>query len=347
MRPALQPTPAYWAYMPQMLRGFARPFPTPADGGDVATPTATETATRVPRPTRTPTPTPESIEYPTDDGAIILQIGWTYTEAVGQVWQEMEGTPWLTLYGDGRLIAGHELLDRAQPLYDGRLADHDVKRWMNDLAYRVTFFSLNEAYDHPESTKPSLHVYARVTAGSWRVTLRGWDEWTSGSTPSIPGGGDAARLVRYVQGLEDEASTLPPAPYVAESTTVLAQQLRPSLVPGSPPWPVAGVDVAAIADSAPLAKPSPIDRLVGHLFVDEASGAAVRAAVLPVAERNFPFEYRAAEFLASGRPIAVGARQEVPGGSLFLPPNIREGWYRADRGSGVPPLRSLRLRLDP
>jgi hypothetical protein len=256
----------------------------------------------------------------------------------------MEGTPWLTLYGDGRLIAGHAVLDRAQPLYDGRLSEQELRSWMNDLAYRVTFFSLAASYDHPDTTKPSLHVYANISAGSWRVTLRGWQEWASGNTPSIPGAGDAARLVRFVQDLEKVVSQRQGPPYSPEKWTILAQDLRPPLVPDSPVWPLSGLDVAAIADSAPLAKPSPVDRLVGHLFVDAVTGGQVGAVVQPVADRNFLFDYRAAEFRTSGRSIAVGARQEVPGGSRFLPPGIRDGWYRVDRGSGIPPL-SARLRL--
>jgi hypothetical protein len=328
-------------YVPQLLDAFAGPYPTaPVPTMDIRQ-TATPTLTPVPRPTRTPTPTTAPIDYPRSKHTIIMQIGWTYTETVGSVWQEMEGTAWLTLYGDGRLVAGHELLDRAQDLYVTQLPEQEVWDWMNTLAYQVTFFSLASAYDHPDATKPSLHVYCKISAGSWRVTLRGWEKWTGPHPPNTPGAGDAMRLVQYVQEREAYVKSQLQTPYEADSYTILAQQLRPSLIPDAPAWPYASLDVTAIADAAPLAKPSPIDRLVGHMFVDSQMGKEVRDLIVPVADGYFPFEYRAAEFKAGGRPIAVGARQEVEGGSLFLPPNIWDGWYRKDYGPGDPPLLAI------
>ncbi len=335
------PTLTVSVHLPRVLHTFGGAFPrpepataTPRGPATAATNTPTVSRTPLPRPTRTPTATPESIDYPRGSGTIILQMGWTYGDTIGNVWQEMEGTPWLTLYGDGRLIAGPKLLDRMQLLYETRLSERDVARWMDQLAYRVTFFSMNSTYAHPAQMNLTLHVYGRITAGSWRVSLRSWEEWARGPAPDIPGAGDAMRLVNYVKERESELATILSEPYQAEKATILAQESQPPFVPDPPQWPLANIDVAAIADQAPRGR-------VGHRFVGADLAAQAMAAVVPVADQYFPFEYRVAEFLVGSRTIAVGVRQEVLGGSEFLPPSVREAWYRRDRDSGDPLLLEL------
>lgn len=339
-------TPTVSVCLPLVWNAIALPFPSPAPATVTATgqvtrapDTATPTRTPVPRPTRTPTPTQESVDYPTGSGTIILQIGWTYADTIEalQVWQEMEGTPWLTLYGDGRLIAGRTLLDRMQLLYESRLSEREVARWMDQLAFRVTFFRMQASYAHPAQKNLTMHVYGRITAGSWRVSLRSWEDWARGPAPDIPGAGDAMRLVEFIKEREADLATLPAEPYQAEMATILAQESQPSLVSHPPHWPLSDVDVAAIADQAPRGRP-------GHRFVGADLAARAMAAVVPVADQQFPFEYRAAEFRVGTRTIVVGVRQEVRGGSEFLPPGLREVWYRRDKDSGDPPLL-WRLRL--
>jgi len=89
--------------------------------------------------------------------------------------------------------------------------------------------------------------------------------------------------------------------------------------------------------------------VVGHRFVDTETGLEVQSLTIPLATQWFSFYKRAMEFKAGSRPHAVGARREVPGGSMFLPqmPNAggwaggvdirRSYWYRRDAGSGSCP----------
>jgi hypothetical protein len=79
------------------------------------------------------------------------------------------------------------------------------------------------------------------------------------------------------------------------------------------------------------------NRLPGHLFVDRGIGRQAWDVVQPVADARWTFYSRAAIFAFDGVHYAVGARQEVPGGSRFLPEDLLGRWYRADEGSGEPP----------
>lgn len=327
------------AHLPLVLNSHSGAFPTvrPTE----ATPGATYTGrpSRTPRTTATsatagPSPTAtlrgEDLEYPTGS-TIVIQIGWTWKDQVAPVWQEMEGTPWFTVYGDGRLIAGHKLFDRSQRLFEGRVDDHQIQLWLRALGYEVGIFSLDEAYDHPQSTKPSVHVYVRLSDGFKRVTVRGWDAWVAGAPPSVPDSYSVKRLTEFVLGLEEQMAATLTEPYQADWYTICAQQTRPEpLLPTAPQWPNQRVSIEAIADSAPLAKPSKIDRLVGHMFVGPELGRELWNVIAPEADAYFPFLYRAMQFYSQDRPIAVGARQEVFGGSPFLPDWISEGWYRQD-----------------
>jgi hypothetical protein len=181
-------------------------------------------------------------------------------------------------------------------------------------------------------------VYVRTDDGWKRVTIRGWTYWASYDAPDVPGGFTVKRLAEHIKDIEAQMAARLTERYYPESYTILSQQLRPPLRTEAPEWPVPGVDIAAIADSAPLAPPSPVDRLVGHAPVDGGVGRLIWDLVVAEADVAFPFDNRAAQFGMYGRAFGVGARQEVPGGSPFLPPYISEIWYRTDRARPGPPL---------
>ncbi len=319
--------------LPLVLDSHRGSFPTSGPPRDTPWPSRTPRPTAV-TPTAGPSPTPtlagEWLEHPTGE-TIVFQVGWTWTEQIGSVWQQMEGTPWMTVYGNGRVIAGHELFDRRQQLFEGQVTAHQVQVWLRYLAYDIGFFGLAAEYDHPESTKPSVHAYVLLNDGYKRVTVRGWDRWVDEYPPNIPDAYQVKKLCDWLVELQETNRAEFTVPYEPEWYTILAQEVRPGpMLPDPPEWTSTAITITAIADAAPLAKPSPIDRLVGHMPVDRTLGKTVWDLVVPVADAYFPFYKRAAEFMSQSRPIAVGVRQEVPGGSDFLPEWIAEGWYRVD-----------------
>ncbi len=330
-------------HLPLSVKDFAGPYPTVQPYEGTRAPTRTVRPTRTNRPTATtgPTATPflpgEPVEHPTNRSSIVMQIGWTATNQVSSVWQQMEGTPWLTLYGDGRLIAGHNLIRREQRLYEGQVTEFDIQRWLRHLAYMIGIFQMEDEYDHTLATKPEVHIFVNVDGGYKRVTIRGYDYWLERKAPDFPGASGVKRLAEWIKNLEGEAQILATEEYQPREYTILAQQLRPNpILPEAPHWPHSYISIEAVADAAPLAPPSPVDRLVGHMFVDGDTGKEIWDIVVPVADQQFPLDNRSAQFESGGRHFGVGARQEVPGGSRFLPDYYRH-WYRSDIDQPEPP----------
>ena len=275
--------------------------------------------------------------YPREPETIVLQMGWTQNNQIGEVWEEMNGTPWFTLYGDGRVIAGHELLGRDHALYQGRVTESDIQGWLRRLTYDIGFFSLRERYEHPYRPKPSMHVYVNTRGGSHRVTLAGFESWEERDVESEPDRHRVKQLVTLLRAIESFSAAGIDTEYEAERYTILAQMVQFGNLADPPAWS-GGVNVWGIATAAPTAASNYVDKVVGHRFVDAPLGKEVREIVWPLADQWFPFWNRAMEFKVAGRTHAVGARQEVPGGSPFLPDGDRQFWYRVDPGSGTPPL---------
>jgi hypothetical protein len=358
-------------HLPLSLQRFGAPFanaPTvrPVTQSPTAAATATSagpTATLTPyaSPTLGPTPTPtlpgNAVEYPTDAKTIVLQIGMTNLDDPGAVWEEMNGTPWLTLYGDGRVITQHTLdpskagYDRAQTLYVGTVSEYTIQLWLRTLVYDVGFFGLKDDYVHGRGSKPEVHVWLNATGNSKRVGLRGFFSFERYRAAEFPADKDKIMaLVALVRSLERDVRSTGAYPitqgYEPECYTIIAQKSEGADYLADPPRWDGSVNVAAIAEAAPTAASNYVDKVPGHKFVDAALGSEMRALVLPVAEKWFPLNLRASEYLAGSRRHVVGIRQEVPGGSMFLPllPNAggwaggtdlrRSYWYRRDAGSG-------------
>lgn len=333
-------------FFPLALSNFAGPYrqaptavpptATQPPPSRTAAPTATGTATPTEGPSATPTLPGEAVSHSAGAGTIILQIGWTATDQAGEVWEEMNGTPYFTLYGDGRLIAGHELLDRKQNLYVGQVEEYFIQRWLRTLKYGVDFGSLKEVYENPRGSKPIIHVYSDSGAGRNRVEIRGFRNWEDHDAPGEPDQQRVKALAALVRDMEAHVTARLLEPYDAEWYTILAQRTHPQMLPDPPRWQ-GPVSPFAIAFAAPTAASNYVDKVVGHKFVDADLGKEVKDIVVPVADSTWVFYNRAAEFTAGGRSHAVGARQEVPGGSLFLPRDKYDFWYRSDAGSGRPP----------
>ena len=372
------------AYLPLVMRRFEGPFPkAPAGATTVPEPTADATAgatagttaaatamtappttappttapttaepgTAEPTATGGPTPAPtaagEAVRFPRNPDAIILQIGRTDTAQTTQVFEEMNGTPWFTLYGDGRVIAGRELFDNLQPLYVGTVDEDTLQRWLQRLTHDVGFHGLGTDYHHPRAATPEVHVFLFTNAGAKRVSLRSFKQFEQLGVPeTVPEAERVQALVAFVRALEAEltAGAAPPSatPFAPDCYTVLAQQMYgfEHLTSQFKPWSHS-LNVRTVAQAAPTAASNYIGRVVGHRFVNGELGREIQAVVEPQWLHWFPLESRGAPFSIGGRPYVVGARQEVPGGSRFLP---NEGfdtrgsfWYRRDPGSGACP----------
>jgi len=365
---AANPEPAAAAgsdiYLPICMRSFAGPFPDPptvapaTQEPDTATPTEAVGPTEPPSPTPLPSPTPSPtplgppIAHAEDD-TIILQIGRTSTGGPGAVWEEMNGTPWFTLYGDGRVIAGRKMNDVTKPLFEGHVDEETIQGWLGELVYGVGFLELQEDYVHGFEAKPEVHIYLDTEADKHRVSLRGFPYFERRGAPDYPEDeASLKRLTSFVRTLEAslqaELGDVVAQPFEPECFTVLAQDNRHSpILPDPPKWEHS-LSIMPIARAAPTAASNYVDRVVGHKFVDGELGASVQAYIVPIAEYWFPLENRAAEFVVGARHHTAGARKEVPGGSLFLPNNVNDGrgwfWYRRDAGSGSCPSLPYRQR---
>lgn len=348
-------------YLPVALVGFegihepvstARPpTETPTQAHETPVPTDTDAPTAAPTETSGPPPTPTlpwtEVEHSTSADSIIMQIGWTETDQPGEVWEEMNGTPWLTLYGDGRLIAGHKLLGIDRKLYDEHVDEYHIQLWLRKLAHEILFFHMPGKYEHPRGAKPVMHVYVNTHGGENLVQFRGYENYERFPVPEEPDHLRIEMLTELLRDIEAYTTETMRQRYDAEWYTILAQRTHPQMLPNPPRWRHR-LNVYAIATAAPTAASNYVDKVVGHKFVKADLGKEVFDYVVPVAQEWWPYFNPAAEFNANARSHAVGARQEVPGGSIFLPAEKRSFWYRSDPGSGTPPyaLLGVKERLD-
>jgi len=354
-------------YLPMVMAQVAAPFATPrlalppTDPPPRATdtppgstqapePSATGRPTNTREPTGTPTLQGAPIDHPTGSGTIILQLGWTQTDQPGQVWEEMNGTPWLTLYGDGHLVASDGLFNPRQELLELQVDEYTIQRWLRELTYVVGVFSLEkEYYEHVQGSKPVVHLYVDVTGGDKRLDLAGFREFERRGA-GLPEDTQLIQFTRFVRLVEAQLKNelLPRGtPFVPDRYTILVQQLIPPQLVDAPRWDYA-LNIRAIAEAAPTAASNYEDHVVAHKFADKRLGEDIRDVVLPEWEKTWTFYAKAAEFAYANKRYAVGARQEVPGGSLFLPDAKRDAWYRRDallRLGTSPRLADARLPL--
>lgn len=324
-------------YVPLNVSRFEGPYPTAR-----ALPSYTPTRTQTPLPTLTPsitptpgpspTPTLPPVGHPDDPETIILQVGWSDTNQPGHTWEEMNGTPFFTLYGDGRLIGGHVLFNWRQRLYEGRVDEAQIQDWLRRLTYGIGFFRLEAEYEHPDYTKLDAHVYVRYGPGGadyGRVSIGGFTEWLSDEVPYQPDVEAVKQLAEFVKELETFSDANLVSEHYPEHYTVLSMEVNRYL-PSPPEWENE-LDIIAISDSAPRRRGGGyVHGPPGHLVVDSEQGLELWDYVTNDARRDWPGLNQAAEYLAGGRRFVVGVRQEVPGESPFLPAALREEWYRKD-----------------
>ncbi|MFQ5460543.1 MAG: hypothetical protein ACE5EL_07085, partial [Anaerolineae bacterium] len=286
----------------------------------VYTATSGPSPTRTPEPSATPTtqPTPPGgyVGYPKEAGTIVLQIGYTETDQPGEVWEEMNGTPWFTLYGDGTVIAGHDLPDRAQPLFTTQVDEEQIEVWLRELSFGINFYNFPDdpaALEHPGSLgKPVMHFYMNTTGGRGRrVEIRGYRHWERRPVQGHPYAAAITRLMAFARTLEAWNGDNLTAEYEPEDYTLIVQHQNPKLLPEAPPWPSIGL--RAIAAAAPTAASNYVDRVPAHKFVGKTFGEDLRAIVVPEADTTWGIYNQAAEFDQGGRHYAVGIRKELPG----------------------------------
>lgn len=317
--------------LPLAIRGPQAPYRTVPTSS--VPPTAGPTATpRPPTPTATVTADPRQAVYPADGATIVLQIGRTDAEEQGIAWEEMSGTPYFTLYGDGRVIAFRRLFSYDQTLYETRVDAAQIQRWLVPLQFDIKLVDLpNSRYNHPDESRFAAHTYMRFGTGEndfKRVAVGGLNNWLEGDLPSDP---DAARvrlLASFVAGLEPFTKALD-APYAAAEFTIISHEIAGT---GAPAWPLR-LAIKKISDAAPLRTGEGyVHGPPGHLIAPAATAQPVRDLTVKDARERFPAHAFVATYKASGSPnmFAVGARPEVPGGSPWLPERTYDKWYRKD-----------------
>jgi len=216
----------------------------PQEPTATATDAPRETPTPSASPTDGPTPTPTmpgtAVEYSHEPGDIVLQIGTTDTDEISSVWEEMNGTPLITVYGDGRVIAAHGLKGNLdQELFEGRISEYTLQLWLRVLVHEVGFYQMKDDYQHPRGSKPEIHVWLDTMERSKgkRTSLRGFFEFERRGAPD--GEPDEARiqaLVQFVRAVEaavqgtDDGAALDP--FTPECFTILA----PIHPPGKAEW---------------------------------------------------------------------------------------------------------------
>jgi hypothetical protein len=363
------------AFMPILMRSQEKPYPvaltapatntvpptnTAAPGEATATsrlptrtprPTNTDLPTNTPGPSPTPTLSGEEVNYPTEPGTIVMQIGWTdeFAGTFSNVWEEMNGTPWLTVYGDGRIIASKGgLPNREQDLVVGHLDEHMMQLWLRGFAFDTQYFAIEkESYSHPRNSKGRLHFYVAIAGGSKRLSVNGFrsfERYPVPDTPEMPYTQIAA-VVKLARQMETWIGGNLSEPYVVEKYTVVVQQEK-VLDPNFPlPKWSHNLNIRSVADAAPTAASNYEDHVPGHSFQNQKTGEELRAIVLPEADTTWGSENRAALFSLGGKLFVVGVRQEVPGGSLFLPNPLRSYWYRRDGGPLGPAQLNSAFRL--
>lgn len=319
-----------FARLPWAMRGPAAPYrsvPTAA-----MSPTAGPTATPAP-PTATPTATPDPrrVDAPTDAETIVLQIGRTDAEDQGIAWEEMSGTPYLTVYGDGRVIAFRRLFSYDQTLHETRVDAAQVQAWLVPLVHDIGLAGLAARTNHPADSRFAAHLYLRhgPATDDWtRVSIGGLSYWLEGELPDLPDAARIRRLAAFIAGLEPFTTALD-TPYAAAEYTIISHEMAGT---GAPSWPLR-LNIKKISDAAPIRTGEGyIHGPPGHLVANAATAQPVRDLTVRDARERFPAHAFVATYRASGSPnvFAVGARPEVPGGSRWLPERTYDRWYRKD-----------------
>ncbi len=326
-------------YLPASMKKGAlvgvRPLPS-ATRRPPATATEGPTSTRTPLNDASPTPstTPAGGDVGhADDDTIILQIGITETDQPSGVWEEMNGTPWFTLYGDGTVIASKLLPDPAQALFTARVSEEQIQVWLRELSYGVNLYNFPDdptLIEHAGSLgKPVLHFYMNTTGGRDKlVELRGFRHWERRPPDDHPWRAPITRLLGFTRGLEAWGQANLTTPYEPEEYALIVQHQNPELLPEAPPWD--GIALNPIAMAAPTAASNYVDHVPAHKFIGAAFGRELQAIVEPEWRATWGIYNLAAEFDQVGRHYAVGIRQELPGESLFLPAFKRANWWRRD-----------------
>jgi hypothetical protein len=340
-------------YLPASLKraGFPRVSPptTVAPSNtpfSTVAPTSTgPTPTRTPENTITPTPRPTTggghVGHP-DGSEIIFQIGYTESDEISETWEEMNGTPYFTLYGDGRVIIQQAIPDAEKDLFEGRVDEETVQTWLQEMVYGVRIYNIADDADlgHPGSLgKPVLHVYVNTTGGGGkRMRIPGFIHWRQREVREHPFNASIQRLMGLMRELDTWAETEATVPFEPESYTLIVQWAWPELLTTAPPWE--GPSVRHIAFAAPTAQSNYENHVPGHKTLDSEQGPEYEALVRPEWERSWVIYNVAAEFKLGSEYFDIGVRREVPGGSMFLPDVTRRDWYRRDVGAapGVPSL---------
>lgn len=328
-----QEEPAARIWLPLVLRNAEGELPA-VPTADV-TPGPSPTASATPEPSATPTATtdPRRADYPRGPGTIVLQVGRSETEQPGEAWEEMNGTPYFTLYGDGRLIAYQLLFGTETALYGTRLSEAEIQAILVPLYYDAQIFGLRPSYEHPDFSRYAAHLYLRFGEeedAETRVALYGYTRWLRDPLPDLE---DAARVrivADTIDALEAHTAGLS-EPYAPEAWTIIAHEIYGS--GQAPRWPLS-LDVKAISDRAPLRPGEGHPHgPPGHDAADAATGAEVSALTTEDARRDYPGFNPAARYTVRGSSnyVVVGARAEVPGGTKFLPDRVYDRWYRRDR----------------
>jgi len=325
-----------YARLPWAIRGPAAPYssvPTssvPFTPGPTRTPLPTHTPLP-PTGTATATPDPRRAAYPTGADDIVLQIGRTDAEDQGIAWEEMSGTPYLTVYGDGRVIAFRRLFSYDQTLYETRVDDAQIQRWLVPLHYDVRVFDLEARYNHPDESRFAAHMFMAFGTGEkdWkRVSIGGLNQWVEGDLPSDPAAARIRALASHILGLEPFTKILD-VPYAATEFTIISHEIAGA---GAPTWPLR-LNIKKISDAAPLRTGEGyIHGPPGHLVANAATAQPVRDLTVKDARERFPAHAFVATYKSSGSAnlFAVGARPEVPGGSRWVPERTYDKWYRKD-----------------
>lgn len=325
-----------FARLPWAIRGPSAPYrsaPTSAVQptlGPTRTPLPTFTALP-PTATATATADPRRAAYPTDAAQIVLQIGRTDAEDQGIAWEEMSGTPYLTVYGDGRVIAFRRLFSYDQTLYETRVDDAQIQRWLVPLHYDVKIFDLEARYNHPDESRFAAHLFMTFGTGEkdWkRVSIGGLNHWVEGDLPPDPAAARIRALASLILGLEPFTKVLD-EPYAAGEFTIISHEIAGT---GAPTWPLR-LNVKKISDAAPLRTGEGyVHGPPGHLIATAATAQPVRDLTVKDARERFPAHAFVATYKTSGSAnlFAVGARPEVPGGSRWIPERTYDKWYRKD-----------------
>jgi hypothetical protein len=310
----------------------ATPGPTATTPSGTARPTGTNT----PPATLTPPPEPTlgggRVEYRNTPSQIVMQIGFTGSDEPDMTGEELNGTPWFTLYGDGTVIVGHEILDNEQPLYTVKVDDAQMQLWLRELVHgvRIDLFAA-QPYSHPAGIgRPTLHVYLDSTELTHGVHITDFTRWEREPVLEHSHNTAIRRLIALARNIEAWAEVTATDVYVPQAYTLLVRKPEVPVLPGGqPPW--TGLDIRPIAARAPRAGAVNIGLLPGHHFTDRAEGEALRALIEPEWRRSWSVYGLSAEFRL-GDVYWIALRKEVPGQSYFLPSDKRAQWYRRDDG---------------